>query len=160
MPVHLRNYGTIGQTFKNDVVVDLFGFFTSIISWSNYSSHLRSLSLKEMKEMSTKSARKTLSEHYKALILFELGQYLGVYSKSTKLARVNLVLYTLLHLTSRVGQRRKNQTIGLWTHIFTNTFQLAIYSKCFCSQEFFFVDFYFDVDLPDLVQHVYTYMYV
>ena len=113
-----------------------------------------------MKEMSTKSARKTLSEHYKALILFELGQYLGVYSKSTKLAHVNLVLYSLLHLTSRVGQRRKNQTIGLWTHIFTNTFQLAIYSKCFCSQEFFFVDFYFDVDLPDLVQHVYTCMYV
>ena len=114
---------------------------------------------KEMKEMSTKSARKTLSEHYKALILFELGQYLGVYSKSTKLAHVNLVLYSLLHLTSRVGQRRKNQTIGLWTHIFTNTFQLAIYSKCFCSQEKSFVDFYFDVDLPDLVQHVYTYMY-
>ena len=94
-----------------------------------------------MKEMSTKSARKTLSEHYKALILFELGQYLGVYSKSTKLAHVNLVLYSLLHLTSRVGQRRKNQTIGLWTHIFTNTFQLAIYSKCFCSQEFFFCRF-------------------
>ena len=64
-------------------------------------------SLQEMKEMSTKSARKTLSEHYKALILFELGQYLGVYSKSTKLAHVNLVLYPLLHLTSRVGQRRK-----------------------------------------------------
>ena len=81
--------------------------------------------------MSTKSARKTLSEHYKALILFELGQYLRVYSKSTKLAHVNLVLYSLLHLNSRVGQRRKNQTIGLWTHIFKfmNTFQLAIYSR-------------------------------
>ena len=81
--------------------------------------------------MSTKSARKTLSEHYKALILFELGQYLRVYSKSTKLAHVNLVLYSLLHLNSRVGQRRKNQTTGLWTHIFKfmNTFQLAIYSR-------------------------------
>ena len=113
-----------------------------------------------MKEMETKSARKTLSEHYKAVIFFKLGQYLAVYSKSTKLAPVNLVLYPLLHLTSRVGQRRKNQTIGLWTHILTNTFQLAIYSKCFCSQEFFFVDFYFDVDLSDLVHHVYTCMYV
>ena len=60
-----------------------------------------------MKEISTKSTRKTLSEHYKALILFELGQYLGVYSKSTKLAHVNLLLYSLLRLTSRVGQRRK-----------------------------------------------------
>ena len=113
--------------------------------------------------MSTKSARKTLSEHYKALILFELGQYLGVYSKSTKLAHVNLVLYSLLHLNSRVGQRRKNQPIGLCglsrkqTHILTNTFQLAIYSQCFCSQEKSFVDFYFDVDLPDLVyMYIYT----
>ena len=48
MPVHLRNYGTIGQTFKNDVVVDLFEFFTSnfdralLILLEKYLCHSRS----------------------------------------------------------------------------------------------------------------------
>ena len=55
-------------------------------------------------------------------------------------------------------QLAKERLCGLsrkQTHILTNIFQLAIVSKCFCSQEKN-VAFYFDVDLPD---HVYMYVY-
>ena len=58
--------------------------------------------------MSTKSARNTLSEHNKAVVLFELGQYLSLDSKSTKLAYVNL--YPLL---ASFDQQAKEEKIKL-----------------------------------------------